>query len=64
MGRGSDRGYPNTAGLASPRRPLASKTGMSAGRDQSALLGPPLGHGDVGRRQVTRGSNVPVNPDH
>lgn len=48
MGTGSDRGYSNTAGLASPRRPLTIQTGVSAGRDHSALLRPPLGHGDAG----------------
>lgn len=41
-GRGSDGGYSNTAGLAAPHCPLTIKTCVSAGRDESALLWPPL----------------------
>lgn len=41
-GSGSDGGYSNTAGLAAPHCPLTIKTCVSAGRDESALLWPPL----------------------
>lgn len=41
-GRGSDGGYSNTTGLAAPNCPLTIKTCVSAGREESALLWPPL----------------------